>query len=207
MRGRSSLWSTVCLGLWLSQGSAWGQQVWKCDEAGQVRYADRPCSGASEPLSARSLQPNVADGLRPGAARAAVAPAIEPASAPVGRAANVCPGDSEIRAMETRGNSTTFGDEERQFMQDEVRRARQCRTGRGRYTEADWAISREAQAAQTRLSARERREARSRAEAMHAAADADEEDRIARQQMAEDRLRLPRQNLRRNQRAAEAPSK
>ena len=47
----------------------------------------------------------------------------------------------------------------------------QCRAGQGRYREADWIISREAQAAQTQISDRARYDARLRAEAMHSAAD------------------------------------
>jgi hypothetical protein len=161
----------------------------------------------------RTLQPNVVDSLKPEVVREAMgrpAPASAPAAAASAPAVtgNVCPSDSEIRGMETRGNSTTLGDPERQFMQEEVRRALQCRAGRGRYTDADWAVSRAAQAAQTQSSDRARRDARIRAEAMHSAADPDEADRIARRRIAEERLELQRQQqaLRRGQNAASAPS-
>jgi hypothetical protein len=185
------------LGLGLAAGGAWAQPVWKCEVAGQVRYSDRPCQDSGKPLSERSLQPNVVDGMKPEVARAAIAApsAPVPAVAPVvgQRAANVCPGDSEIRSMETSAGSTTLGDAERQFLQDEVRRAWQCRKGQGRYDDADWAVSRQAQAAQSRIADRDRRSARERAEAMHSAADPDEGDRIARRRLAEERQRQRQQ--------------
>jgi len=193
-----------CLALVWGASGAWAQQVWKCEVAGQVRYSDRPCQDTGKPLSDRSLQPNMADGLKPEAVRAAVAPASAPASAPTAPSGNACPGDAEIRGMETRGNSTTLGDAERQFLQDEVRRAWQCRKGAGHYTEADWAVSRQAQAAQTNLSGRDRRDARLRAEAMHTAADPEEGRRIERRHFAEERIR---QSLNRAQNAASTPTR
>ncbi len=181
---------TVGLSLGLALTGAWAQQVWKCEVDGKVRYSDQPCQASGQPLPARSLQPNVVDGLKPEAVRAAIGtPSSAPASAPVAPAGNACPGDGEIRNMETRANASTLGDDERQFLQDEVRRAWQCRKGQGRYTEADWDVSRQAQARQSNLGDRDRRDARLRAEAMHSAADADEGDRIARRRIAEERLR------------------
>lgn len=179
----------LSLGLCLALSSAWAQQVWKCEAEGRVRFSDKPCPGSGQPVSERSLQPNVVDSIKPEAARAASAAAGLEAPAPAAPPGNVCPGDGEIRGMETSANSTTLGDAERQFLQDEVRRAWQCRKGQGRYTDADWAISRQAQARQTNTGDRDRRDARLRAEAMHSAADPDEGDRIARRRIAEERLR------------------
>lgn len=195
------------LGLALLGSGAKAQQVWKCEVAGEVRFSDKPCPGSGQPVAERSLQPNVVESLKPEAVRAALG-AAPGASAPAAPAGNACPGDAEVRGMETRGNSTTLGDPERQFMQDEVRRVLQCRAGRGRYTEADWVVSRQAQAAQTQLSARARHDARLRAEAMHSAADPEEGDRIARRRLAEERL-LQRRNsmmLPRGQNPASTPS-
>lgn len=190
------------LGLSLALPGAWAQQVWKCEVAGKVRYSDRPCPDAGQPVSARSLQPNVVDGLRPEALRAATA-AASAVPAPQAPPGNACPGDGELRSMETRAGSTTLGDAERQFLQDEVRRARQCRNGQGRYTDADWAISRDAQAVQTQLSDRARYDARLRAEGMHSAADPDEGDRIARRRIAEEKLqRRQQQQLQKMQQPA-----
>ena len=194
----------VGLGLLLAMAvcSAAAQQVWKCEVAGKVNFSDKPCPQTGQPVSERSLRPNVVDAIKPEAAQAATE-RMPAASAPPGPAGNTCPGDGEIRSMETRGNSTTLGDAERQFMQDEVRRVRQCRSGQGRYQEADWAISREAQAAQTQLSDRVRHDARLRAEAMHSAADPAEGDRIARRRIAEERMqRRNQQQLQKSQNPA-----
>ncbi|MBL8278187.1 MAG: DUF4124 domain-containing protein [Pelomonas sp.] len=198
--------SGVAAAMVLLVSGASAQQVWKCEVDGQVRFSDKPCPGSGQPVSERTLQPNVVESLKPETVREALGrPAA--ASAPAGPAGNVCPGDGEIRSMETRGNSTTLGDPERQFMQEEVRRALQCRAGRGRYTDADWSISRAAQAAQTQLSERARRDARVRAEAMHSAADPEEADRIARRRIAEERLQQRQQRaLLRGQNAASTPS-
>lgn len=198
--------SGVAAAMVLLVSGASAQQVWKCEIDGQVRFSDKPCPGSGQPVSERTLQPNVVESLKPETVREALGrPAA--ASAPAGPAGNVCPGDGEIRSMETRGNSTTLGDPERQFMQEEVRRALQCRAGRGRYTDADWSISRAAQAAQTQLSERARRDARVRAEAMHSAADPEEADRIARRRIAEERLQQRQQRaLLRGQNAASTPS-
>jgi hypothetical protein len=183
------------------------QQIWKCEVDGQVRFSDKPCPGAGQRVPERTLQPNVVDSMKPEVIREALGrPA--PASAPVPDTppGNICPGDGEIRGMETRANSTTLGDPERQFMQEEVRRALQCRAGRGRYTDADWAVSRAAQAAQTQISDRARRDARLRAEAMHSAADPEEADRIARRRIADERLEQRRQEAwQRGQNAASSP--
>lgn len=204
-------WCGVAVLLALGASGTQAQQIWKCEVAGQVRFSDKPCPGSGQPVPERSLQPNVVESLKPETVREALGrPA--PASAPAlpGAPGNACPGDSEIRNMETRGNSTSLGDAERQFMQEEVRRALQCRAGRGRYTEADWAVSRAAQAAQSQLSDRARQDARTRAEAMHSAADPDEADRIARRRLAEERLRrqqeLQQQARLRGQNAASTPS-
>ena len=202
-------WWIVAVGLALAASGAQAQQVWKCQVDGQVRFSDKPCQGSGQPVSERTLQPNVVDALKPDTIREALgrpAPASVPGT-PAPSAGNSCPGDAEIRSMETRGNSTTLGEPERQFMQDEVRRALQCRAGRGRYTEADWAVSRAAQAAQSQSGDRARRDARVRAESMHSAADAEEGERIARKRLAEERQQQRQQQAwRRGQNAASSPS-
>lgn len=195
-----------CLGLTMGLSSAWAQQVWRCEVDGKVNFSDKPCPKSGQPVTERSLQPNVVEALKPEVVRAAMGGEAA-ASAPPPPSGNICPGDGEIRGMETRASSTTLGDAERQFMQDEVRRARQCRAGQGRYREADWVISREAQAAQSQLSDRVRSDARLRAEAVHSAADPDEGDRIARRHLAEERaLRRNQQLLPRGQNPASTPT-
>jgi hypothetical protein len=180
----------------LSVSGAAAQQVWKCEVGGKVHFSDKPCPQAGQPLPERNLQPNVVEALRPEDVQATLGRASA-ASAPPAPSGNACPGDGEVRGMEVRANSTTLGDAERQFLQDEVRRVRQCRAGQGRYREADWVISREAQAAQTQLSDRARYDARLRAEAMHSAADPDEGDRIARRRIAEEKMQRRQQQLQR----------
>jgi len=197
----------VSLGLCLAlSGGAWAQQVWKCEVGGKVNFSDKPCPQAGQPVAERHLQPNVVEAIKPeviNAARGRAPAASAPQQLPAG---NVCPGDGEIRGMETRANSTTLGDAERRFMQDEVLRARQCRAGQGRYTDADWDISRESQAAQTQLSDRARLDARLRAEGVHSAADPAEGDRIERRRIAEERARQAQElAARRSQNAASTP--
>ncbi|MDR7272205.1 hypothetical protein J2X20_004879 [Pelomonas saccharophila] len=187
---RLKWWAVLAVVLGMSNAGA--QQVWKCEVNGKVNFSDKPCPQAGQPVAERSLQPNVVEAMKPEIVNAAMGrpPA---ASAPPQSVGNACPGDGEIRGMETRANSTTLGEAERQFLQDEVRRVRQCRAGQGRYREADWVISREAQAAQTQISDRARYDARLRAEAMHSAADPDEGDRIARRRIAEEKMQRRQQ--------------
>lgn len=161
-------------------------QVWRCTaQDGSTVFSDRPCPGKGSQMDERSLRGNAIEAPRlPSTTAATERPA--PAEAPVIAPVNDCPGDQELRHMETRASSTTMGEKEVAFMRDEIRRARQCRKGQGRYTAADWAISREAQAAQSNL--RGAAEARLRAEGMHSAADPQEGERIAQQRRAEERM-------------------
>lgn len=203
---RRALWG---LGLSLAMSAASAQQVWRCEVDGKVNFSDKPCPQAGKPVAERSLRPNVVDAIKPEVVDAAMGRGAASAPAAAAPAAgNACPGDGELRGMETRAGSTTLGEPERQFLQDEVRRARQCRAGQGRYRDADWDISREAQAAQTQFSDRVRLAARERAEAMHSAADPVEGDRIARRRLAEERA-AQRQQLQqqRGQNAASVPSR
>lgn len=173
----------IALALTLSlPATALAQGVWKCEIDGQTRYTDRPCPAQGASLSPQRLQANVADApRRPASAATPVAAAAVPVSNDP--PANVCPSSTELRDMETRASSTSLSTEARQFMIDEIRRARQCAKGQGRYTDADWRISREAQAAQSSSSGAY--EARLRAEGMHSAADPEEGTRIARQREQE----------------------
>jgi hypothetical protein len=182
----------------LGSGAAQAQQpgeVWKCKQRdGGIAFSDVPCPGAGEALEPRRLQSNVADAPRLPAAASKPLDAGLP-QPPV----NDCPGDLELRNMETRANSTTLGDRERAFMQDEIRRVRQCRKGQGRYTAEDWALSREAQNAQSSSNAEK---ARLRAEGMHSAADPLEGDRIARQRENEAIAERNLARMQKRQRAA-----
>lgn len=171
-------------------------EVWKCKGPdGGVLFSDAPCPAKGVALDERQLRGNSIDGPRLPAQQSANE--LRPESAaPTG---NDCPGDLELRNMETRANSTTLGDKEKAFMQDEIRRVRQCRKGHGRYTAADWAISREAQAAQSSNTGAA--DARRRAEGMHSAADPTEGERIVQQRIGEE---IAERNLARHQHRARA---
>jgi hypothetical protein len=111
-----------------------------------------------------------------------------------GSSVSECPSDIDIKNMETAASSITKGQLEREFLQDEVRRARQCRAGQGSYTKKDWAESRQAQDDQSRLSSRDRANARARAEAMHSAADPVERQHIHERRVALEAARAQRQH-------------
>ncbi len=151
-------------------------QIWQCLQDGRVVFSDKPCPQQGAQVDPRKLAPNVAQALPVPPARAEADPTPARGAPSRSLPANVCPDDQELRNMETSASSTTLGEPERAFLQDEVRRARQCRRGQGRYTEDDWRISRDAQAAQRSLKGSEA--ARLRAEGMHSAADPLEGERI-----------------------------
>ncbi|OWQ84368.1 hypothetical protein CDN99_24035 [Roseateles aquatilis] len=179
----------IPLGLLLAAAGVQAQ-VWKCEVNGKTVYSDRKCEAKGEALNPAALQANSLDAS---ADRAAIARSKDEAAAAAaqsqmermqqagaGPAAsqNVCPTDRDIAGMETRASSISLSREAKSFMQDEIRRARQCQKGQGRYTAADWKISRDAQDAQSSLSGGA--DARRRAESMHSAADPSEGDRISR---------------------------
>ncbi len=168
------------LGLLLAHSAA-AAEVWKCQVGKEIKYSDRPCQSQGEPLHPRQLQSNVVDtSSRIAPSKEAASPERKEGAPPAaGEPASVCPSEAELVAMETRASSITLAPEAKAFMQDEIRRARQCRKGQGRYSAADWEISRRAQAAQSNLSGAA--DARRRAEDMHSAADPFEGDRIAQQ--------------------------
>jgi hypothetical protein len=165
-------------------------EVWRCKEGDRVVFSDQPCPKSGRQLDDRALNANVLPSE--GARRALEATAPRPmaigrdnyAEAPggnVGRPdippSNECPGDQEIRNLEVKASSITLGRREKDFLADEVRRARQCRKGQGNYSASDWQASREAQNAQSNNTNREA--ARRRAEGVHSAADPVEGNRIA----------------------------
>ncbi len=191
--------SKMLLGCWLALAVSpvWAGEVWKCRVGDKIHYADQPCASQGEPLSKRTLQPNVVDtsadnARRPVTGERAGPDGPAPSSAPM-PPSNVCPSDRDLTAMETRANANSLSPEAKTFMQDEIRRARQCRKGQGNYTAADWDISRQAQDAQSSLSGGA--DARRRAEAMHSAADVTEGDRIARQREQEQAQREAQRRL------------
>lgn len=190
-RSGARSWRFLCI-----SGAAWAlplhadAEVWKCSLDGRVHYSDLPCptNTQADRLAPRTLQGNVIEVGRPMLAevvRTAPPPAALPDESMPARAAppNVCPSDRDIASMETTASSISLPPEAKRFVQDEIRRARQCQKGLGRYSAADWAISRDAVAAQSSLSGAA--DARIRSESMHSAANPAEGELIARRQEAE----------------------
>ena len=174
--------------------------IYKCaGKDGSIEFSNLACpTGMS--MSAVSARPNAIDmsGMREQdqkemdrrrqeLARAAAADAYIAG----GSGANECPSDVEIRNMEAQSGSITHGKKEREFLQAETRRARQCRQGQGNYNAADWQVSRQARADQNSLTGREN--GRMRAEAMHSGADPVEAERIRLGREAEEQRRAARQ--------------
>ena len=187
--------------------NAQSAQVWKCKEGDRIVFSDLPCPTTGKPIHTRQLQGNVVQsepapdqseesgGLSESAQRRDTA---NRDSAPP-NSGNVCPGDLEIRNMETKASSITLGRREKSFLDDELRRARQCRKGQGNYQAADWQTSRDAQNAQSNLTARDA--ARRQAEGMHSAADPTEGDRIANRRVQEEAARIAAEAARRQRTA------
>ncbi|RZI58633.1 MAG: DUF4124 domain-containing protein [Rubrivivax sp.] len=166
-------------------------QVWKCTTDGKTHYSDQPCAAKGEQMRPQSLQSNVIDTSadRAAAERAKAAEQQQQANGMPSSAeaapSNYCPSDRDITAMETKVSSISLSPDAKRFVQDEIRRARQCQKGQGSYSASDWNVSKQAVDAQSSLTGGA--DARRRAEAMHSAANVSEGDRIARQREAEER--------------------
>lgn len=188
--------SVLTLAMGVTFGAAHAE-VWKCTINGKVHYSDQPCPTQGEAMASRKLQGNAIDASTDRARLASNAVEAEAAAATERQPgtsrsldtpaapANICPSDRDIAGMETKASSISLSPEAKRFIQDEIRRARQCQKGRGQYSASDWNVSKQAVDAQSSLTGGA--DARRRAEAMHSAADAAEADRIARQQEAERR--------------------
>ena len=176
---------TIALFAFALGTSAQAGEVWKCRDGDRVVFSDVPCPTKGTSIDARRLQGNTMQAERAAptpddpARTQATGPSRNsaPPNAGQNREANSCPSDREIRDMETKASSITLAKREKEFLADEIRRARQCRKGQGTYSSEDWRVSREAQDAQNNLSGRQA--ARERAEGVHSAADPVEGDRIA----------------------------
>ncbi|MDR7272204.1 hypothetical protein J2X20_004878 [Pelomonas saccharophila] len=67
---RVALGLAVCVML----GAAWAQQVWRCEQDGQVRYTDQPCEKSGRPVLLAAAPAS-------GASQAADPPASAPSAA------------------------------------------------------------------------------------------------------------------------------
>lgn len=174
------------------------QTVWKCQVNGKTTFSDAPCPSSGTMLDQRNLNSNTV-----GAVRRQWSDEGEQAQEggrqhhrSSGKASS-CPSEREIKNMETSAGSITIGKKEKEFLQDEVRRARQCAKGQGNYSSEDWKQLKETSNAQSSI--RDGAAARRKAEGVHSAADPIEGDRIAAQRRHEERMREERR-----QRAAAA---
>ena len=170
-------------------------QVWKCVENGRTVFSDQPCPATGRQMDPRKLNGNSVQAERVPMDQGDDAPLEFSTQAGVARQSpqNSCPSDQDIRNMETKASSMTLGKKEKAFMDDEIRRARQCRKGQGNYAAEDWQVSREAQDDQNSLTNKQR--GRSRAEGMHSAADPIEGDRIEQRRLADEARRREEQAI------------
>ena len=181
----------------LLPGASLAQNVWKCQIDGKTTFSDAPCPSAGQMLDQRQLNSNTI-----GAVRRQWPDEDQEQYRSNGRGyasstQSSCPSEQEIRNLETSAGSVTIDKKKRDFLQDEVRRARQCTKGQGSYSQDDWKKIKESHRAQNSLSGGAA--ARARAEGIHSAADPYEAERIAAQRRHEERLREQRR-----QRAAAA---
>ncbi len=173
------------------------QTVWKCQVNGKTTFSDAPCPSSGTMLDQRNLNSNTV-----GAVRRQWSEESDQQEGgrqhyrPSGQASS-CPSEREIKNMETSASSITIGKKEKAFLQDEVRRARQCAKGQGNYSSDDWKQLKETRDAQSSI--RDGADARRKAEGVHSAADPIEGDRITAQRRHEERMREERR-----QRAAAA---
>lgn len=182
----------------LLPGASLAQNVWKCQIDGKTTFSDAPCPSAGQMLDQRQLKSNTIGAVR------RQWPDEEQEQAQV-RSSNgyrsssrsSCPSEQEIKNMETSAGSITLGPKEKRFVQDEVRRARQCARGQGNYNQDDWKQIQQAQREQSSINGGAA--ARAHAEGIHSAANPYEGDRIAADRRNEDRMREQRR-----QRAAAA---
>lgn len=168
------------------------QNVWKCQVNGKTTFSDVPCPLSGQMLEQRQLNSNTIGAVRrqwpedeQGSRRRSDGYGSSSRSS--------CPSEQEIKNMETSAGSITLGPKERRFLQDEVRRARQCARGQGNYNQDDWKQIQQAQREQNSINGGAA--ARARAESIHSAADPYEGDRIAAQRRRE---QLQRERYRHN---------
>lgn len=165
------------------------QNVWKCQVNGKTTFSDVPCPLSGQMLEQRQLNSNTIGAVRrqwpeddQGSRRRSDGYGSSSRSS--------CPSEQEIKNMETSAGSITLGPKERRFLQDEVRRARQCAKGQGNYNQDDWKQIQQAQREQNSINGGAA--ARARAEGIHSAANPYDGDRIAADRRNDDRMREQR---------------
>lgn len=183
---------TLCLALALPQ-VAGAQAVWKCKTNGKTSFSHEPCPKNGTTLADEQLNANTIGAVRRTrsdddyARRQTVETHMSQQAMQQGGPRSSCPSNLDIRNMETQASSNSLTREKKAFMQGEIRRARQCQSGQGHYTDRDWQDLKQARDDQSSLTGA--RAARARAEAIHSGADPIEADRIASERAEEERQR------------------
>jgi hypothetical protein len=145
------------------------QTVWKCQVNGKTTFSDAPCPSSGTMLDQRNLNSNTIGAVRrQWSEESDQQEGGRQHYSPSGQASS-CPSEREIKNMETSASSITIGKKEKAFLQDEVRRARQCAKGQGNYSSDDWTQLKETRDAQSSI--RDGADARRKAEGIHSAAD------------------------------------
>ncbi len=162
--------------MWVLAGPV--HSAFKCTGAdGKVQYTETPCPAGTTGSELR-LQPNTMDSAAMRAPPASPSERPAQASLQAPAAAPGCPSPLEIRNLETTASSVALGRLEREFMRDEVRRARACAAAGNSYTADDWRRIKEGQAAQSNVDRQQRRAERRTVEDIHAAAAPAERQRL-----------------------------
>lgn len=179
---------------------ALAQTVWKCQVNGKTTFSDAPCPSSGQMLDQRQLKSNTIGAVKRQWAQEHEEDSYQASNGHYAGTQSSCPSEQEIRNLETSAGSVTIDKKKREFLQDEVRRARQCTKGQGSYNQNDWKNIKEAHRAQNSLTGSAA--ARARAEGIHSAANPYEGERIA-----ADRRNGERLQEQRRQRAAEAAAR
>lgn len=177
--------------LWPQAGMT--QNVWKCQVNGKTTFSDAPCPSSGTMLEQRQLNSNTIGAVQRQWPVEGQDSGYQGGGRHPSSGQSSCPSERDIKNMETSANSVTIGRKEKAFLQDEVRRARQCAKGQGNYDQGDWKQLKEAHRDQNSLTGGAA--ARARAESIHSAADPYESERIAAQRRRE---QLQRERYRHN---------
>lgn len=147
-------------------------QVFKCvTPGGKVEYREAACDDAAHQKSITHGTTSGIDATSRYEMNMATRPAQTPQApqqpiiigAPKGRV----PTNQEIKNLETSASSTTISAKEKQFLKQEVERAKDAQARQASYTEDDAKRLQEARAAQNRIDPKDRERARAEAEAIH----------------------------------------
>lgn len=155
-------------------GPANAQGLNKClNAAGRAEYTDKPCPTHTDRAAMTGGTVSDVQALPKSEINKAMSAARrEQSQAPagpvvIGGGVRRAPTAQEIKNMETSASSVTISAKERQFLQDEVRRAKQAQRDGAGYSEQERKALDFARSSQTRVDPADREKARREAEAIH----------------------------------------